>query len=128
LPIFRVNLVAGIAFVIFGILELRPEKAEAGEEEKPKKQLGPFFTIVTAFLMAELGDKTMIATFAVATREHSFLQVWLGSTIGLFSCNALAIVAGHFLKNYLSSQKLKYGIAAVYIFSGLAAIQQAIAP
>ena len=127
LPIFWVNLVAGIAFVIFGLLELRPEKEEKAEEGKPK-HLGPFLTIAIAFLMAELGDKTMIATFAVATREHNFFQVWLGSTIGLFSCNALAIVAGHFLKNYLSSQRLKYGIAAVYIFSGLAAIKQAFDP
>jgi len=127
LPIFWVNLVAGIAFVIFGLLELRPEKDDGDQAAKPN-HLGPFLTIATAFVMAELGDKTMIATFAIATREHDFWQVWLGSTLGLFSCNALAIVAGHFLKNYLSSQKLKYGIAAVYILSGLAAIKQAVMP
>jgi Ca2+/H+ antiporter, TMEM165/GDT1 family len=127
LPIFWVNLVAGIAFVTFGILELRPEKDDQEASAKPN-HLGPFLTIATAFLVAEVGDKTMLATFAIAAREHDFVQVWLGSTVGLFSCNALAILAGHFLKNYLSSKKLKYGIASVYIFSGLFAIKQALYP
>jgi putative Ca2+/H+ antiporter (TMEM165/GDT1 family) len=126
LPIFWVNLLAGIAFIIFGILELRGEKDD--DDQSPKGHFGPFMTITLSFIMAEMGDKTMLATFAIATREHNFVQVWAGSTLGLFSCNALAIVAGHFLKNYLSSKKLKYGIAAIYIFSGLAAIKLALMP
>jgi Ca2+/H+ antiporter, TMEM165/GDT1 family len=127
LPIFWVNLVAGIAFVIFGVLELRSEKDEE-EAVSDRKRLGPFFRIMLSFFMAELGDKTMLATFAIATREQKFWQVWLGSTIGLCSCNALAIVAGHIMKSHLSSKRLKYGIALVYIISGLAAIKQAFWP
>jgi putative Ca2+/H+ antiporter (TMEM165/GDT1 family) len=127
LPIFWVNLLAGIAFVVFGVLELRNEQDDEGDSPK-RNRFGPFLTITLSFIMAELGDKTMLATFAIATREHNFLQVWAGSTLGLFSCNALAIIAGHFLKNYLSSKKLKYGIALVYIISGIAAIKQAFWP
>jgi len=127
LSIFWINLLAGLAFIVFGILELQNEKDEEQEQSK-KQHFGPFLTITLSFLMAEIGDKTMLATFAIATREKEFFQVWAGSTLGLFSCNALAIVAGHFLKNYLSSKKLKYCIAAVYILSGLAAIKKAFFP
>jgi putative Ca2+/H+ antiporter (TMEM165/GDT1 family) len=126
LPVFWINLVAGIAFIVFGIWELRPEDED--EKEASESKLGPFMTVVVAFFLAELGDKTMLAAVAIASRQPQFLQVWLGSTIGLVASNALAIVAGKAAKDRFSAKWLKIAIAIIYIVSGLYAVAQAWSP
>jgi Ca2+/H+ antiporter, TMEM165/GDT1 family len=125
LPMFWINLFAGVAFVSFGLLELRKDD---GEEEKERtSRWGPFFTIVLSFFIAEIGDKTMLATFAIASREQCFWQVWLGSTLGLLGSNVLAIVAGHFLRTVMPAQKLKVAVAAIYLLSGCLILSQLLA-
>jgi putative Ca2+/H+ antiporter (TMEM165/GDT1 family) len=136
LPVFWINLLAGVAFIIFGGLELKGEDAEAEAEAEESKagadqvkekfgRFGPVMTIATTFFVAELGDKTMLATVAIAGREGSFIGVWLGSTVGLVAANALAIFAGKALKQKLSAKTLRYCVAAVYIISGILAIVEA---
>ncbi len=49
-----------------------------------------------AFFLAELGDKTMLATITLATRE-GWLGTWIGSTVGMVAADALAIVVGAML-------------------------------
>jgi Ca2+/H+ antiporter, TMEM165/GDT1 family len=131
LPVFWVSLVAGIAFILFGILELRSEDesdVNLTDEEKDQKgrRVNPLITISTSFFIAELGDKTMLATVAIATRYHQFLEVWLGASLGLILSNVLAIVAGKALGKKLSARTLKIAVAAVYIISGIIAITQAL--
>jgi len=124
LPVFWVNLIAGCAFIIFGLWTLRSEHLE--EEQKQNiGHHGPLMTVIIAFLLAELGDKTMLTAAAVASRHHNFLQVWLGSTIGMVASNSLAIIAGKAIGDRFSSKSIKFAIAAVYIISGLVAIGEA---
>jgi Ca2+/H+ antiporter, TMEM165/GDT1 family len=131
LPTAWISILAGTAFIIFGLLELKGEDAEEGKTEADEAgkagkdklaRFGPILTIATAFFVAELGDKTMLATVAIASREGSFVQVWLGSTVGLVAANALAIFAGKALSQKLSAKTLRYCVAAVYIISGIVAI------
>ncbi len=125
LPVFWINMVAGLAFIAFGIWELKPEHED--EEKIRESRFGPLMTVIVAFFCAELGDKTMLAAVAIASRQpQQFFQVWLGSTIGLVASNALAIVAGKLVKERLSAKALKIAIAVVYIISGLAAIAEAL--
>lgn len=124
LPVFWINIVAGLAFIAFGIWELIPEHED--EEKITESRFGPLMTVMLAFFCAELGDKTMLAAVAIASREpQQFFQVWLGSTIGLVASNTLAIVAGKLVKERLSAKALKITIAVVYIISGLAALAEA---
>jgi putative Ca2+/H+ antiporter (TMEM165/GDT1 family) len=67
----------------------------------------------------------MVATIMVASRQKSFLSVWLGSATGLVASNALAIVVGNALGKKLPDKALKYGTAIVFIASGLLALFQA---
>lgn len=124
LPVFWINIIAGLAFIAFGIWELKPEDEDA--EEISEGKFGPLMTVIVAFFCAELGDKTMLAAVAIASRQPQFFQVWLGSTVGLVASNALAIVAGKLVKERLSAKRLKMAIAVVYIISGLAAIAEAV--
>lgn len=119
LPVFWINVVAGIAFILFGLWELRPEKQDEDHQSKENK-FGPLVTVMVAFFCAELGDKTMLASVAIASKQPQFFQVWLGSTIALTAANALAIVAGKFVKERLSAKVIKIGVAALFVISGLA--------
>ena len=124
LPFFWINLIAGLVFIAFGVWALRGE-------ESPERQLSvgrhlsPLMTVAIAFFVAELGDRTMLATIVIAGREKSFAGVWLGSSAGLVSSNALAIVIGNVLGKNLPDKALKYGTAIIFVASGLFALFQA---
>jgi putative Ca2+/H+ antiporter (TMEM165/GDT1 family) len=126
LPIFWINLLAGLLFIGFGLWTLRGEE---DEEESggsgPNGHLGPMMAVFAAFFLAELGDRTMLATVMVASQQRAFVGVWLGSTLGLFLSNVIAIVVGKLLGKRLPEKALKYGTAAIFIISGLFALIEA---
>ncbi len=123
LPSFWINLSAGIIFIGFGFWSLRGD----GPTEKIRTHghLGSLLTVAATFFVAELGDRTMLATIMIASRERNLLGVWLGSTLGLVSANALAIVVGKLLGKQLPTKILKYGAAFIFVASGVVAIIQA---
>ena len=79
-----------------------------------------------AFFIAELGDKTMLATIALATRED-LLGVWLGSTAGMIAADALAIGVGRWLGTRLPERVVRIGAAVAFLVFGIALIVGAIA-
>jgi putative Ca2+/H+ antiporter (TMEM165/GDT1 family) len=118
LPLFWVRLLAGLSFIGFGVWTLRGD--ELGDEGKLKEgRSGPLLTVAAAFFLAELGDKTMLATVTVASEQRSFVPVWLGSSIGMVVADGLAVVVGKLLGKRLPEKPIKYGAAAVFIISGL---------
>jgi putative Ca2+/H+ antiporter (TMEM165/GDT1 family) len=67
LPVFWINLLAGLSFIGFGLWTLRGD--ELGDEEKLKEsRFGPLLTVGVTFFLAELGDKTMLATVTIASQ------------------------------------------------------------
>src|SRR6185437_16923186 len=93
IPHTAINVIAGLAFIGFGVWNFR------GESEQEKEQLeehkwGPFVSVALTFFVAELGDKTMLATVTIASQQRDFLGVWLGSSIGMVLAGAIAIWLG----------------------------------
>lgn len=124
LPEFWIKLLAGIAFVGFGVWTLRGD--ELGDEEKLQKgKFGPLMTVAITFFLAELGDKTMLATITIASQQQSFVGVWLGSTVGMVIADGIAIIVGKVMGKKLPEKLIKYGSAAVFIVTGLYTIYQA---
>ena len=118
LPVFWINLLAGLAFIGFGLWTLRGD--ELGDEEKLKQsKFGPFMTVATTFFLAELGDKTMLATVTIASQQQSFVGVWLGSTFGMVIADGFAIIAGKVLGKRLPEKLIKYGAALIFVLSGV---------
>ena len=77
LPTFWIGIAAGLAFVGFGIWTLRGD--ELDEEHKMEEhRLGPLFTVGATFFLAELGDKTMLATVTMSSQYKDFVMVWIG--------------------------------------------------
>ena len=72
----------------------------------------------TAFFLAELGDKTMLATITLAT-DHGWFGVWIGSTLGMVAADALAIIVGRALGRRLPEKAIRYGAAALFFLFGI---------
>ena len=81
IPTRPVTIVAGIAFLAFGAWTLRGDKLTAEEERRAANQSNrsTIFTVGGVFFLAELGDKTMLATITLATREGDQISVLIGA-------------------------------------------------
>ena len=77
-----------------------------------------FLTVALAFFLAELGDKTMLATVTLAT-DHGWFGTWVGSTVGMVAADALAILVGQQLGARLPERVVKIGAAVTFVVFGL---------
>lgn len=126
LPVFWIKLLAGLAFIGFGLWTLRGDEIDEDEQSKTGR-FGPLLTVATTFFLAELGDKTMLMTITVASQYQSFVAVWLGSTVGMVLADGLAIIVGQVMGKNLPEKAVKYGAAAVFILSGIYSLYDAFA-
>jgi putative Ca2+/H+ antiporter (TMEM165/GDT1 family) len=119
-----INIVAGIAFLGFAAWTLRGDELTEDEAEKARKSQGAAILAVgLAFFLAELGDKTMLATITLATHEGWF-GTWIGSTVGMVAADALAIVVGAVLGRRLPEKAIQYGATAAFVLFGALLILQ----
>jgi len=126
LPTGWISLIAGIAFLVFGAWTLRGDELTEQEKTKANRTTGSAILAVGgAFFLAELGDKTMLATITLAT-QHGWFGTWLGSTLGMVAADALAILVGRMLGRHLPERVIKYGAAALFAIFGIWLIVEAI--
>jgi len=116
LPVFWVKLLAGAAFMGFGLWTLRGDELDEREGATPR--FGPLLTVALTFFLAELGDKTMLATVTIASQQHDFIGVWIGSTVGMVVADGLAIMVGKVLGKQLPETAIKYGAATIFLLTG----------
>jgi Ca2+/H+ antiporter, TMEM165/GDT1 family len=106
-----------LGFIAMALWALIPDKAE---EEKPGRlRLGVFLTTAVAFFLVEIGDKTQIATAALAARFHDVLVVAAGTTTGMMLANIPAVLLGQAVTKVLPIKTLRFAAAAVYFGLGL---------
>lgn len=119
-----ISIVAGGAFLIFAAWTLRGDELTDEEAQKAKNSSGmALLAVGTAFFLAELGDKTMLATITLATKEGWF-GTWLGSTVGMVAADALAIGAGVLLGRQLPEKVIKIGAAIAFLVFGVVLIAE----
>lgn len=126
LPTRPISIVAGVAFFVFAAWTLRGDEL-TDEEKKKSNQIGKsvFFAVAGAFFLAELGDKTMLATITLATKEGLW-GTWIGSTIGMVAADALAIAVGKVLHKHLPERTVKIGAAVLFAIFGVLLIAEGI--
>jgi putative Ca2+/H+ antiporter (TMEM165/GDT1 family) len=124
LPTRPINAIAALAFVVFGLWTLRGDELTSEDEERAKKTTrNVLLSVGTVVFLAELGDKTMLATVTLATRE-GVVGTWLGSTLGMVAADALAIVVGRVLGSRLPERAIKVGAAvAFFVFAVLLGVE-----
>jgi len=120
LPTRAINIVAGLAFFGFALWTLRGDELTEDESTKAERasNTSVLWTVGGAFFLAELGDKTMLATITLAT-DHGALGTWIGSTLGMVAADALAIVVGTVLGSRLPERTIRYGAAAAFAIFGV---------
>jgi Ca2+/H+ antiporter, TMEM165/GDT1 family len=118
-PTDVVSVVAGLAFFGFAAWTLRgDEMSDSDEARAARSHRSPMVAVGVAFFLAELGDKTMLATVTLATTEEWF-GTWLGSTLGMVAADALAIVVGRELGTRVSARSIRVGAAVSFVIFGI---------
>jgi len=119
LPARPISLLAGLAFLAFAAWTLRGDHLDDDEAAKAGRTTrSAVLAAAVAFFLAELGDKTMLATITLATRE-GVVGTWLGSTLGMVAADGLAIIVGQQLGRRLPERMIRYGAAASFVLFGL---------
>jgi putative Ca2+/H+ antiporter (TMEM165/GDT1 family) len=123
LPTFWISVAAAVAFLGFGLWTLRGDALTRDEEQKADRSgRSAVLAASVAFFLAELGDKTMLATITLATQYPGWggvAGVWAGSTVGMVVADGLAIVAGRLLGRSLPDRIVRIGAAVLFFAFGI---------
>ncbi len=112
--------VLGLAFIGMAAWIMVPDDID--ENETTPARFGVFLTTVLAFFLAEMGDKTQVATVALAARYPSAVAVVAGTTLGMMLANVPAVYFGDRIAGRVPL-KLVHGIAAlIFVVLGLATL------
>ncbi|RLE23617.1 MAG: UPF0016 domain-containing protein [Actinobacteria bacterium] len=135
-PAEAISLGGGILFLGFAAWTLR-DTGEDDPVDDPGAQRADMATsrdgstfrtvmaVAGAMFIAELGDKTMLATATLAARGQP-VMVWIGATIGIFLAGALGVLAGRALGVRLPERTVRIGSAVLFAGFGVALIISAI--
>jgi len=114
--------VLGISFLAMAVWTLIPDKLEEDELSASKTGAGVLWTTVVAFFLAEMGDKTQVATVALAAQYDAFVAVVAGTTLGMMIANVPAVLLGERIAGRIPV-RLVHGIAAaLFALLGIAAL------
>jgi putative Ca2+/H+ antiporter (TMEM165/GDT1 family) len=119
LPGHLLGILAGAMFVFFGLWTLRGDSLSDDEKSRVERAAGiAFFVVTSAFFLAELGDKTMLATITLAA-DNNWLAVWIGSTLGMVVADGLAIIVGAVAGKHLPERLIQIVAAALFLLFGV---------
>jgi putative Ca2+/H+ antiporter (TMEM165/GDT1 family) len=102
------------SFVAFALWALRPDEPE----ERKLRGAGVFVTTLVAFFLVEMGDKTQLATVALAARYPSLVAVVLGTTLGMMVANVPAVFMGEALAHRVNVRWMRWVAAALFVLLG----------
>lgn len=113
--------ILGASFLAMAAWMLVPDKLDADEDEKPPRY-GVFFTTVLVFFLAEMGDKTQIATVMLAARYDAIVGVVAGTTLGMMLANAPVVWLGERVTRLVPLRVVHIISALIFAGLGLAAL------
>ena len=106
-----------VGFLAMGAWTLIPDKMEEGAAAGTRS--GAFLTTLVAFFLAEIGDKTQIATVALGARYQAIGLVAAGTTLGMMIANVPAVFMGEGVTRLLPMRAIRIGAAAIFVALGL---------
>jgi Ca2+/H+ antiporter, TMEM165/GDT1 family len=118
LPERPIAFAGAIAFFLFAVWTWREGRRDDDESVRVAEPRFVLFAVISSFVLAELGDKTMLATVALAS-DHNWAGVWIGATAGMVLADGVAIAVGTLLHKRLPEHFL-HGLASVlFLLFGL---------
>jgi putative Ca2+/H+ antiporter (TMEM165/GDT1 family) len=113
--------ILGVSFIAMAAWIMVPDKLD-DEAEVKAPRFGVFVTTLLVFFVVEMGDKTQIATVALAAKYASLVGVVAGTTLGMMIANVPAVLLGEVAARKLP-MKLVHGIAAaIFLVLGVAVL------
>ncbi len=103
------------SFVAFGLWALKPDDLE---ENQKLRGAGVFLTTLIAFFFVEMGDKTQLATVALAARYQPLYAVVAGTTLGMMIANVPAVWMGEALAHRVNMKAMRWVAAALFVVLG----------
>jgi putative Ca2+/H+ antiporter (TMEM165/GDT1 family) len=103
------------SFVAFGLWALKPDELPADQK---LRGAGVFVTTLVAFFLVEMGDKTQLATVALAARYASLVAVVAGTTLGMMIANVPAVWIGEALAHRVNMKWMRWVAAALFVLLG----------
>ncbi len=111
--------VLGASFILMGLWALKPDTLEETERQRTTGA-SAFLVTLVAFFLVEIGDKTQIATMALAAKYQSLAWVTAGTTLGMMLANVPVVLVGEAAASRLPLRAIR--IAAACIFMALGAM------
>ena len=108
--------IVAISFFAFGAWALKPDKLE---ENRKLRGAGVFLTTLIAFFLVEMGDKTQLATVALAARYDSLVAVVMGTTLGMMIANVPAVWMGDTLARRMNMKVMHWIAAGLFVLMGV---------
>jgi Ca2+/H+ antiporter, TMEM165/GDT1 family len=114
----------GLSFIAMGIWTLIPDKPDLDDEKapSPKGGWGVFGATVAAFFLLEMGDKTQIATVALAAKYSNLALVTAGTTFGMMLANVPAVLLGDVAAKKLPLALVRAVAALIFVALGMFAL------
>ncbi|UOD50500.1 TMEM165/GDT1 family protein [Orrella daihaiensis] len=107
----------GISFIAMGFWALAPDKFES-EQAALKGNWGVFGATFVLFFIAEIGDKTQLATVALAANYTSTSSVVIGTTLGMLIANVPAVLLGDKILSRIPMRLLRWVAAFIFVILG----------
>ncbi|MBL8415580.1 MAG: TMEM165/GDT1 family protein [Propionivibrio sp.] len=112
--------VLGVSFIAMALWTLIPDRFD--EKDAKLARFGVFNTTLIAFFLAEMGDKTQVATVALAAQYQDVLQVVAGTTLGMMIANVPAVLLGDRIAERLPVRTVHFIAAALFAVLGFATL------
>jgi putative Ca2+/H+ antiporter (TMEM165/GDT1 family) len=122
----RLDLIVGISMILMALWTLKPDKLDEGDAA-PRRG-SAFAATLVAFFVAEMGDKTQIATMALAAAYSSLAAVVAGTTLGMMAANAPVVFLGNAFSKRLPLRAIHIGASLLFLGLGALFIWRGVRP
>ncbi|MCG8295408.1 TMEM165/GDT1 family protein [Pseudomonas entomophila] len=112
------------SFTATALWTLVPDKMD-DDETSNARRFGPFLTTLIAFFLAEIGDKTQVATVMLAAQYPHLIMVIIGTTLGMLIANVPVVLAGNFAAEKLPLTLIRRLAAAAFFVLAVVAVYSA---
>jgi len=113
--------ILGVSFIAMAVWTLIPDRLDEQQAEQPPR-FGAFLTTLCAFFVLEMGDKTQIATVALAAKYSSLVSVVAGTTLGMMIANVPVVLLGNGIAKRVPLRIVHAIAAGIFLVMGLAVL------
>jgi Ca2+/H+ antiporter, TMEM165/GDT1 family len=117
------RLAVALGFLAMAVWALIPDRLDEDEQAVAPARHGVFITTAVAFFMAEMGDKTQLATVALGARYDAVTLVAIGTTLGMMIANVPAVFLGDRITKLIPLRIMRIAAATIFILLGALAIR-----